>query len=60
VNQQSNQQKFQQKQTLEDQATNNRIKRDIVREAFKDNATSEATQGTPSPTGLEGQEPTVE
>lgn len=60
INQQSNQQKFQQKQTLEDQATNNRIKRDIVREAFRDNATSEATQGTPSPTGLEGQEPTVE
>jgi hypothetical protein len=60
VAQQSTQQKFQQKQTLEDQATNNRIKRDIVREAFKDNATSEATEGTANPLGLEGSEPTVE
>ncbi len=53
-------QKFQEKQQLEDQANDNRIKRDIVREAFRDNGMSEATEGTPSATGLEGQEPTVE
>jgi hypothetical protein len=56
---QSNQQKFQQKQVLEDQATNGRIKRDMVREAFRDNGTSEATEGTPNPAGIDGQQETV-
>jgi hypothetical protein len=58
--QQSNQQKFQQKQQLEDQSTNGRIKRDIVREAFKNNGQSEAVTGTPSAGGLEGQTPQVQ
>lgn len=56
---QLNTQKFQQKQVLEDQANDNRIKRDVVREAFRDNATSEATEGTPSVGGLEGTLPNV-
>lgn len=60
VTTQSNEQKFQQKQQLEDQATDNRIKRDLVRESFRDNATSEATEGTPSVGGLEGQQDNVE
>jgi len=59
VTAQSNQQKFQQKQQLEDQSNDNRIKRDLVRESFKDNAQSEATEGLPSTGGLEGQQPTV-
>jgi NADH dehydrogenase/NADH:ubiquinone oxidoreductase subunit G len=59
VTAQSNQQKFQQKQALEDQATDGRIKRDLVREAFKDNATSEGTQGVPSSGGLEGMQPQI-
>lgn len=54
-----NQQKFQQKQQLEDQANENRIKRDVVREAFRDNAMSEATEGTPSTAGIEGQMPSI-
>lgn len=57
--QQSNQQKFQQKQQLEDQSNDNRIKRDIVREAFRDNASSQATEGIPSTGGLAGQQPSV-
>lgn len=60
VTAQSNDQKFQQKQQLEDQSNDNRIKRDIVREAFRDNGISEATEGTPSTTGLEGQQPQVQ
>lgn len=59
VTQQSNQQKFQQKQQLEDQSNDNRIKRDIVREAFRDNAASEATEGIPSTGGIGGQQETV-
>lgn len=54
------QQKFQEKSQLEDQANDNRIKRDIVREAFRDNGMSEATTGTPSTTGLEGMQPNVQ
>lgn len=57
---QSNQQKFQQKAQLEDQANDNRIKRDLIREAFRDNSMSEATEGTPSTQGLAGQQDTVE
>jgi len=56
VTQQSNQQKFDQKQQLDDQQTNNRIKRDLIVNAFRQNASSEAAEGTPSPTGVEGQE----
>jgi hypothetical protein len=59
ITQQSNQQKFQQKQILEDQSNENRIKRDIVREAFRDNGVSEATEGVPSSGGLFGQQPTI-
>lgn len=53
------QQKFQQKQQLEDQASDNRIRRDIVREAAKTSGMSEATEGEPNPKGLQGQMPTV-
>ncbi len=52
-------QKFQQKQQLEDQASDNRIKRDITREAAKASGMSEAVEGEPSAQGLEGQLPTV-
>jgi hypothetical protein len=58
--QQGDQQKFVQKQQLEDQASDNRIKRDITREAAKNSGMSEAVQGTPSQGGLEGMMPTVE
>jgi hypothetical protein len=60
VTQQSNTQKFQQKQQLEDQATQGRIKRDIVREAFKDNGQSEAVSGQSNPLGIEGSTPEVQ
>jgi hypothetical protein len=56
---QSNQQKFQQKQTLEDQSNENRIKRDVVREVFRNNGMSEATEGMPSTGGLGGMDPTI-
>lgn len=56
---QSNQQKFEQKQQLEDQANDNRIKRDVVREAFRDNSKQMATEGTPDPQGLGGQQSMV-
>lgn len=59
IAQQTNEQKFQQKQQLEDRANENRIKRDIVREAFRDNGMSEATEGTASPLGLQGTQPAV-
>jgi hypothetical protein len=53
------QQKFEAKQQLDDAATDNRIKRDIVREAFRTSAMNEAVQGEPSSAGLGGSEPTV-
>jgi hypothetical protein len=53
------QQKFSQKQSLEDQASDNRIKRDITREAAKASGMSEAVEGEPSTQGLEGRQPTV-
>lgn len=56
---QLNQQKFQQKQQLEDQSNDNRIKRDIVREAFRNDSMSEAVQGSPSVGGIEGATPQV-
>jgi hypothetical protein len=58
--QQDAQTKFQQKQQLEDQSSDDRIKRDIVREAARASGMSEAVEGTPSPQGLEGEQPTVE
>jgi hypothetical protein len=54
------QQKFQMKQELEDQASDNRIKRDITREAAKASGLSEAVNGEPSQQGIQGQMPTVE
>jgi len=59
MNAQSNQQKFEQKQVLDDQSTDNRIKRDIVREAFKTEGAEEAVEGVPASGGLEGQLPQV-
>jgi hypothetical protein len=56
LQQQSDSQKFQQKQQLEDQATEGRIKRDLVREAFRRTSSSEATSGAPSEAGLGGEE----
>ena len=53
------QQQFQQKQSLEDQASDNRIKRDITREAAKASGMSEAVNGEPSPNGIQGDLPTV-
>ena len=47
-------------QQLEDQASDNRIKRDITREAAKASGLSEAVNGEPSQQGLQGQLPTVE
>jgi hypothetical protein len=58
--QQSDQTKFTQKQILEDQASDNRIKRDITREAAKASGMSEAVNGEPSTQGIQGQLPTVE
>ncbi len=53
------QQKFLQKQQLADQESDNRIKRDIIRESARANGMSEAVEGTPSPQGLEGMQPQV-
>jgi hypothetical protein len=58
--QQGDQQKFVQKQQLEDQASDNRIKRDITREAAKASGMSETVNGTPSQQGIQGQMPNVE
>lgn len=55
IQQQSDQQKFQQKQQLEDQATEGRIKRDLVRESFRKSAGEEAATGEPNPAGLGGE-----
>jgi hypothetical protein len=60
--QQDSQQKFAQKAQLEDQASDNRIKRDITREAAKASGMSQAVTGEPS-TGagaLQGELPVVE
>ena len=57
--QQGDQQKFVQKQVLEDQASDNRIKRDLTREAAKASGMSETVEGVPSAGGLQGQLPTV-
>lgn len=54
VSGQLQQQKFDQKQQLEDQANDNRIKRDIVREAFRNSSMTQAVTGEPSDKGLQG------
>jgi hypothetical protein len=59
MKQQDSQQKFQQKQSLADQESDNRIKRDIIRESARANGMSESVEGTPSPQGLEGMQPNV-
>lgn len=56
---QSNQQKFQQKAELQQQSADQRIKRDLVVASFRNEGTSEATEGQPSTAGLEGTMPTV-
>jgi hypothetical protein len=58
--QQQNETKFQQKQEIEDQSTNNRIKRDLVIASAKASGLSETVEGEPSTGGLAGQQPTVE
>jgi hypothetical protein len=57
--QQQTDQKFQQKQELEDQSSNNRIKRDLVIASAKASGLSETVLGEPSTGGLEGQMPSV-
>jgi len=58
--QQASDTKFQQRQEIEDQSTNNRIKRDLVIASAKASGLSETVEGQPSTAGLAGQEPTVE
>jgi hypothetical protein len=60
ASQQATQQKFAQKQELEDQSSNNRIKRDLVIASAKASGMSETVEGEPSTGGLQGQTPTVE
>lgn len=59
MKEQDTQKKFQQKQELEDQASDNRIKRDITREAAKASGLSQAVTGESNPAGIQGQMPTV-
>lgn len=49
-----NQQKFVQKQQLNDQETDNRIKEGITRDAFRSAGLNEAVNGQPNPGGLGG------
>ena len=58
--QQSTQQKFEQKQEMEDQSSNNRIKRDLVIASAKASGLSEAVEGEPSTGGVQGQMPQVQ
>jgi hypothetical protein len=53
------QQKFAERQELEDQSSNNRIKRDLVIASAKASGLSETVEGEPSTGGLEGQTPTI-
>jgi hypothetical protein len=57
--QQTNNDKFAQRQELEDQSSNNRIKRDLVIASAKASGLSETVEGEPSTGGLEGQTPTI-
>jgi len=56
---QSAQQKFEQKSELEDQSSNNRIKRDLVIASAKASGLSETVEGEPSTGGLQGMTPTI-
>lgn len=56
---QLNQQKAQLKSQQDAEATDNRIKRDLVVHAFRAEGESEATEGVPSVGGIEGMEPQV-
>jgi len=56
---QSTQQKFLQKSELEDQSSNNRIKRDLVIASAKASGLSETVEGEPSTGGLQGMTPTI-
>jgi len=53
------QQQFSQKSQLENQQSDNRIKRDLVVASAKANGLEEATEGMPSTGGLEGMQPSV-
>jgi hypothetical protein len=53
------QQQFAQKSQLENQQSDNRIKRDLVVASAKANGLEEATEGMPSTGGLEGMQPSV-
>jgi hypothetical protein len=53
------QQQFEQKSQLENQQSDNRIKRDLVVASAKANGLEEATEGMPSTGGLEGMQPSV-
>lgn len=57
--QQDSQQKQAGKEQLLDQASNNRVKEELVRAAAKANSMSEVVNGEPSTTGLAGQMPNV-
>lgn len=56
---QQNDQKFKQKQALQAQQADDRIKKDIVVNAFRNNSMTEATEGEASAGGVEGGEPNV-
>lgn len=55
-----NNQKFSQKQALNDQETDNRIKSEITRDAFRAAGLNEAVTGNPNPGGLGGSEYSIE
>jgi hypothetical protein len=59
IAQQTNDQKFKQKQALEEQGSDNRIKRDLVVSAFRNSSQSEDVSGAPDSNGLQGGMPDV-
>lgn len=59
VAQQTNDQKFKQKQALEEQGSDNRIKRDLVVAAFRNSSQSEDVNGSPDSNGIQGSMPDV-
>jgi hypothetical protein len=58
--QQMSQQNFQQKQQLQEQSAAQRIQKDLIVGSFLNSAKSEAEEGEPSNTGLEGGEPVIQ
>jgi hypothetical protein len=56
---QQNDKKFEQKQQLQEQSADDRIKRDLVIGAAKASGFSEPIEGQPSAAGLDGQQPNV-